>query len=75
MFVEGKSRTIFIPSNTPIYGISCNGSKNFNMRTCEQMIPGQLMMRARQAKNAPLLDGMILFAVQLQVIDQRNFND
>ena len=45
------------------------------MRTCEHMIPGQLMMGARQAKNAPLLDGMILFAVQLQVIDQRNFND
>ena len=45
------------------------------MRTCEHMIPGQLMMEARQAKNAPLLDEIILFAVQLQVIDQRNFND
>ena len=55
--------------------MSRDGSKNFNMSTGEHMIPGQLMMGARQAKNAPLLDGMILFAVQLQVIDQRNFNN
>ena len=58
-----------------ICGISRDGSKKFNMRTCEHMIPGQLMMGARQAKNAPLLDEIILFAVQLQVIDQRNFNN
>ena len=54
MFVKGKSRTIFFPSNTLIYGISRDGSKNFNMRTCEHMILGQLTMGARQAKNAPL---------------------
>ena len=30
--------------------------KSFNIRTCEHMIPGQLRMGARQAKNAPLYD-------------------
>ena len=54
MFVKGKSRAIFFPSNTLIYGISRDGSKNFNMRTCEHMILGQLMMGASQTKNAPL---------------------
>ena len=54
MFVEGKSRTVFLPSDTLIYGISCDGSKHFNIRTCEFMILGQLSMGARQAKNAPL---------------------
>ena len=48
------SRTIFFPSNTLIYGISRDGSKNFNIRTCEHMILGQLRMGARQAKNVPL---------------------
>ena len=55
MLVEGKSRTVFFPSDTLIYGISCDGSKNFNIRSCEHMILGQLRMGARQAKNAPLL--------------------
>ena len=54
MFVQGKSRTIFFPSNTVIYGISRNGSKTFNIGTCEHMILRQLRMGARQAKNAPL---------------------
>ena len=54
MIVLGKSRTIFFPSNTLIYGISRDGSKNVNIRTCEHMILGQLRMGARQAKNAPL---------------------
>ena len=55
MFVEGKSRTIFFPSNTLIYGIFRDGSKNINnTRTCEHLILGQLRMGARQAKNAPL---------------------
>ena len=27
MFVEGKSRTVFFPSDTLIYGISRDGSK------------------------------------------------
>ena len=55
MFVSGKSKTIFFPSNTLIYGISRDGSKNFNIRTCEHMILGQLRIGARQAKNAALL--------------------
>ena len=45
------------PSNTLIYGISRDGSKIFNIRTCEHMILGQLTMGARQAKNAPLVLG------------------
>ena len=55
MFDLGKSKTIFFPSNTLIYGISRDGSKNFNLCTCEHMILGQLTMGARQAKNAPLI--------------------
>ena len=43
------------PSNTLIYGISRDGSKDFNIRTCEHMILSQLRMGARQAKNAPLI--------------------
>ena len=54
MFVLGKSRTICSPSDTPIYGISRDGSKNFNIRTCEHLIHGQLRMGARKAKNASL---------------------
>ena len=54
MFVEGKSRTVFFPSDTLIYGIFRDGPKKFNIRTCEHMILGQLTMGARQAKNAPL---------------------
>ena len=34
--------------------ISRDGSKNFNIPTCEHMILGQLTMGARQTKNAPL---------------------
>ena len=56
MFVLGKSRTDFFPSDTLIYDISRDGSKNFNIRTCEHMILGQLTMGARQAKNAPLVE-------------------
>ena len=55
MFVKGKSRTVFFPSDTPIYSISRDGSKNYNIRTCEHMILGQLLMGARQTKNAPLM--------------------
>ena len=44
----------FFLSNTLIYGISRDGSKNFNLCTCEHMILGQLRIRARQTKNAPL---------------------
>ena len=39
---KGRSRTIFFPSKTLIYGISRDDSKNFNIRTCEHMILGQL---------------------------------
>ena len=38
MFVYGKSKTVFFPSDTLIYRISRDGSKNFNKRTCEHMI-------------------------------------
>ena len=54
MFVYGKSRTVFFPSDTLIYSISQDGSKNFNILICEHMIPGQLSMGARQTKNAHL---------------------
>ena len=43
-------------NNTLIYGISRDGSKNFNICTCEHMILGQLRMGARKTKNAPLCD-------------------
>ena len=55
MFVEGKSRTVFFPSDTLIYDISRDGSKNYNIRTCEHMILGQLRIGARQTNYAPLL--------------------
>ena len=60
MFVEGKSRTVFFPSETLMYGISRDGSKNYNIRTCEHMILGQLRMGARQTNYAPLV--FLLFA-------------
>ena len=44
----------FFPSDTLIYGISRDRSKNSNIRTCEHRILGQLTMGARQTKNAPL---------------------
>ena len=45
-----RSRTIFFPSNTLIYGISHDGSKKFNIRTCEHMILGHLTMGAQKNK-------------------------
>ena len=47
MFVEGKSRTVFFPSDTLIYGICRDGSKNYNIRACEHFILGQLRMGTR----------------------------
>ena len=47
MFVEGKSRTVFFPSDTLIYGICRDGTKNYNIRACEHLILGQLRMGAR----------------------------
>ena len=44
MFVYGKSTTVFFLSDTLIYGISRDGSKKFNICTCEHMILGQLRM-------------------------------
>ena len=55
MFVEGKSRTVFFPSDTLICGISRDGSTNYNIRTCEHIILGQLRMGARQTNYVPLL--------------------
>ena len=55
MFVKRKSRTIFFPSDTLIFRISRDGSKNFNIRTCEHMILGQLTMGAHQTKMHPCL--------------------
>ena len=39
---------------TLIYSISRDGSKNFNLHTCEHIILGQLRIGARPAKNAAL---------------------
>ena len=47
MFVEGKSRTVCFPSDTLIYSIFRDGSKNYNIRACEHLILGQLRMGAR----------------------------
>ena len=54
MFVEGKSRTVFFPSDTLIYGICRDGTKNNNIRACEHLILGQFRMGARSAIYAPL---------------------
>ena len=49
---KGSQEQFFFPSDTLIYGISRDSSKNFNIHTCEHMILGQLRMGARQTKNA-----------------------
>ena len=54
MFVEGKTRTVFFPTNTLIYGICRDGSTNYDIRTCEHMILSQLQMGASQTNFAPL---------------------
>ena len=54
MFVEGKSRTVFFPSDTLIYGICRDGTKNNNIRACEHLILGQFRMGARSVIYAPL---------------------
>ena len=48
MFVERMSRTVFFPSDTLMYGICRDGSKNHNIRVLEHMILGQLWMGAHQ---------------------------
>ena len=57
MFVEGKSKTVFFPSDTLIYGICRDGTKNNNIRACEHLILGQFRMGARSAIYAPLAQG------------------
>ena len=56
MLVEVKSRTVFFPSDTIIHGISRDSSKNYNIRTCEHMILGQLRMGARRTNYARLVE-------------------
>ena len=58
MFVEGKSKTVFFPSDTLIYGICRDGTKNNNIRACEHLILGQFRMGARSAIYAPLHTSM-----------------
>ena len=57
---KGSQEQSFFPSDTLIYGISRDGCKKFNIRTCEHMILGQLPMGARQTKKAPLNPEMII---------------
>ena len=57
LFKGSQEQSVFLQSDTPIYDISREGSKNLNIRTCEHMILGQLTMGARQTKNAPLPPG------------------
>ena len=54
MFVEGKSKTVFFPSDTLIYGICRDGTKSNNIRACEHLILGQFRMGAPSAIYAPL---------------------
>ena len=63
MFVYGKSKTVFFPSDTLIDGIS----KKFNIRTCEHKILGQLRMGARQKKNALLFASWVKSSHQTQI--------
>ena len=60
MFVEGKSKTVFFPSDTLIYGICRDGTKNNNIRACEHLILGQFRMGARSAIYAPLPEVSII---------------
>ena len=53
---KGSQEQSFFSSDTLIYGISRDGSKNFSVHTCEHMILGQLTKGARQKKNAPLIE-------------------
>ena len=61
------SRAIFFPSDTLIYGISRGGSKNFNIRTCEHVILGQLRIGARPATYAALLGAIGLKVAKMHL--------
>ena len=63
MFVEGKSKTVFFPSDTLIYGICRDGTKNNNIRACEHLILGQFRMGARSAIYAPLTMTLIILFI------------
>ena len=54
MFVEGSQAQSFFlqTSNTLIYGICRDGSKNYNIRACEHMILGQLRMGTRHTHSS-----------------------
>ena len=67
MFAEGKSSTVFFPSDTLIHDISRDGSKNYNIRTCEHMILGQLRMGARQTNYALLHVTIIIVVIIINV--------
>ena len=58
-------KNIFFHSNTLFYGISRDGSKNFNIRTCEHMILGQLRIWARPATYAALQLSKYIFLLCL----------
>merc|ERR1712163_76873 len=59
---KGSQKQSFFPSNTLIYGISRDGSKNFNIRTWEHMILGQLRTGARSTTYAALCQSMPEYA-------------
>ena len=69
MFVEGKSKTVFFPSDTLIYGICRDGTKNNNIRACEHLILGQFRMGARSAIYAPLILDILDILVILDILD------
>ena len=48
-----------------IYSVFRDGSKNYNIRTCEHMIFGQLWIAARQTNYAPLLVTRVFLRLML----------
>ena len=57
------------PSDTLIYGISRDGSKNYNIRTWEHMTRGQFRLWARATINVALVDNIkSLVCFQLYII-------
>ena len=57
-----RCASVFFPSDTLIYGICRDGTKNDNIRACEHLILGQFRMGARSAIYAPLIDGLFYLA-------------
>ena len=55
LHVSGREvKNSLFHSDTLIYGISRDGSKNYNIRTCEHMTRGQLRLGARATINVAL---------------------